>query len=333
MTTLSPGLLQQILQVRLGSGYHRDVVDMLWPGIDVNKMTTGPGADGRHLLLYAIGSHNRPEQYDSFIFDKITSDPRLDLPEELLTEAYSLGVQKYLKSRYTSPNPVIITTLKNFNPNAKVKRDMLITHVVKTCIDPDGPNWFDMINRDKMYPLVEAIINHERFDPYIDYVYPSGLTHTFAVVQCLHSDIGEDSGNKQVFKDGVIDRLKVALKKPVPPILRRLENVFKNKIPAEQLHKDHGLEGALFMAAACNLLPHFMAVGKWSQNLGDVVAYETALAQLPELLREQYADQLKQCEDNLSQRRVQINRPAGNVTPEFLKRLAKGTGNAERGIV
>ncbi len=57
-----------------------ELIDLLWPAIDVNKVREATNPNSKHVLLAAVSFSGRHNVVLNYLFEKIVADPRLDVP-------------------------------------------------------------------------------------------------------------------------------------------------------------------------------------------------------------------------------------------------------------
>ncbi len=319
---------------------------MIWPYLDVNNLKVWPEKreDVPHVLIGALTKFGKPynecdtefsKWENKDLFDRLTHDPRLDLPEAVLTEAYVAGVKYFIScsqqdadNEYPELNPQEVTTLKNFNPNAPRgdTNDPILIELLDIVV---GKKWvgehsfhFENGSDSPAYTLLQAVIEHPEFDPYNICSKGGALaSRVFSYINNSHSK--NQNGFIMDIQNAVIE----ARKKPNAFITRSLEFAFAEKLrPGEIMQLNGKATQAVSMAATAGVLPEYLRMDVWAKDLSEVAAYEEVLAELPARFKSEFAVQLKVCADALSEARTKHNREGGSHKPSgFMARLTKKT--------
>ncbi len=331
MTTLSPSLLHTLLHDEISPSTpvgrnlrgerpcDQELVDTLWPMIDVNSMSIRSAHKATHILLDTLFVYGVRLTGIDDVIDRFIDDPRLNLPAATLAHAFSIAVPDFIdRASLRGPR---IAGIKNFDPNAELFEKSLLAVVTAQCLDVVSRK-SDSISFDaRCMPLIKAITQHPDFDPYLP-------------LDELRATTSSHPTNKAFVQD-VIGEVEKAARALGPPVIRRMDDVFKVRIAPERLVSPGGVSPkALTQGAMTGALSRFMPLGRWARNLSEVAQYEAALNRLPQEIKEKLGTQLGECMDALAERRTVLNRNAPAQNPGFLNRLTDrpGSGQAE-GIV
>ncbi len=287
------------------TNYNTNLIDALWPGIDVNRVTGRPG-DTRHLLIDTLtGFGDEHDAMDDYLFNKIIGDPRLNLTPEILAKAYNAGTQAYALTQFEHIDPTPLAGLKNFDPHAVVDGKPLLLKTLENCLNVEGNNVFIAEEIKKITSLVDVIISHPEFIHYWEI--DSQLLDQMWGLAIKYEGKQEERFIRET--NGNVSDTESRL---TPTKERRMAEQFAHKIPPEQLVGKEGdpLLPGLVIAAHTHSLLRFVTVDTWAQTLKEVGAYEEALQRLPQSVREAGEEEFNKCLEALGEKRTQLNRNA-----------------------
>lgn len=335
-TKLSQNMLNQILIETLektwlpgenGNDYlDTEYIDHLWPAIDVNELREHPSKDNsQHILdvvLKSSGDNLSPS--DVYIYDKLLEDPRLNLSPERLASTLLGSLQHYVNREGEDPDIGKFIALKNFNPNVKINGTPLLYSVVKQIVHNLNSSGGDGSEEEYLNKIIDKIINHPNFDPYITSATSDSLAEKIRSLTTM-----SEHTIPQAICERAAETVEEEMKKPRKATLKRLDKAFKNPIPAgELLTKEQQPILPITIAASIGRLPHYLKLDEWLTDLSDVRPYQEALNQLPETFKQKYASQLTECHDALAEFCTRFNRTSdAPASGSHLKRYLQRPGN------
>ncbi len=341
LATLSPDMLNAILNGVLMAGNSSIVkgdgsmlgphpnemittLNKLWPYLDINNIHLKTPDGARHLLIDTLANTNG-DTLDTRILNKIIDDPRLNLPTDILGEAYHKGARNYAKRAMGGCNPSAMSHLANFDPNEQVNGEPMLIALFDEFINITyvrSALSIQTLKDSAPYNALETLFQHDRFDPYLACENGQDMADRLNFIARR-----DRSGMQKQFIKLVVSGLQAAKERPSPPVRRRLDEAFAKKIAPAQLVDSAGDPSpAIKMAAITGLLPQYLRLNDWAKDLNEAAAYETTLNTLPETFREDYGQQIAECCDKLGECRARFNREAGSAQTGFRSRLGVRTG-------